>query len=196
MGFLTIRVGIPFVKQSTRVRYRLADVHDYERRNVDSLSAWLLGSDRPLPEMEALLRAANLPLQKIRHRIANPPVEGAAPPPPTQPADVCKSPQPEPTESSAYSDWQPLASPEPSSHRSPINAGHMDVVAHACAVTLHQRGLLAGDALHACQGFGLAVAKVVEHGDLVPGIEQLDKSVGADITGAASDKNHDWKVSC
>ena len=34
----------------TRVFYRLSDVQDYERRNVDSLSAWLLGSDRPLPE--------------------------------------------------------------------------------------------------------------------------------------------------
>jgi DNA-binding transcriptional MerR regulator len=62
-------IGIPFVKQGTRVFYRLADVQDYERRNVDSLSAWLLGSDRPLPEMEALVRAANLPLQKIRQRI-------------------------------------------------------------------------------------------------------------------------------
>jgi hypothetical protein len=50
----------------------LTDVQDYERRNIDSLSAWLLGSDRPLPEMEALVRAANLPLQKIRQRIANP----------------------------------------------------------------------------------------------------------------------------
>ena len=65
-------IGIPFVKQGTRIFYRLADVQNYERRNVDSLSVWLLGSDRPLPEMEALVRAANLPLQKIRQRIANP----------------------------------------------------------------------------------------------------------------------------
>ena len=32
-------VGLPFVKQGTRVFYRLTDVQDYERRNVDSLSA-------------------------------------------------------------------------------------------------------------------------------------------------------------
>ena len=81
-------IGIPFVKQGTRVFYRLADVQDYERRNVDSLSAWLLGSDRPLPEMEALVRAANLPLQKIRQRITNSPDEGAEPSPTTQLAGV------------------------------------------------------------------------------------------------------------
>ena len=81
-------IGIPFVKQGTRVFYRLADVQDYERRNVDSLSAWLLGSDRPLPEMEALVRAAHLPLQKIRQRITNSPDEGAEPSPTTQLAGV------------------------------------------------------------------------------------------------------------
>jgi hypothetical protein len=32
-------IGIPFVKQGTRVFYRLSDVQDYERRNIDSLSA-------------------------------------------------------------------------------------------------------------------------------------------------------------
>lgn len=121
-------VGLPFVKQGTRVFYRLTDVQDYERRNVDSLSAWLLGSDRPLPEMEALVRAANLPLQKIRQRIANPPeiVGDAVSPLPQQhpqPADSAESPEPEPTEPSADSDWQPQARPEHSSHRSPINAG-------------------------------------------------------------------------
>ncbi|MDO8413117.1 MAG: transcription/translation regulatory transformer protein RfaH [Gallionellaceae bacterium] len=121
-------IGIPYVKQGTRVFYRLSDVQDYERRNVDSLSAWLLGSDRPLPEMEALVRAANLPLQKIRQRIANPPeIDGDTvspiPQQHPQPADSAKSPEPEPTEPSADSDWQPQARPEHSSHRSPINAG-------------------------------------------------------------------------
>jgi transcriptional antiterminator RfaH len=118
-------VGLPFVKQGTRVFYRLTDVQDYERRNVDSLSAWLLGSDRPLPEMEALVRAANLPLQKIRQRIANPPeIDGDAklarllP----LPAEAFESPEPEPTEPSADSDWQPLATPEHSSRLSPIDA--------------------------------------------------------------------------
>ena len=121
-------IGIPYVKQGTRVFYRLADVQDYERRNVDSLSAWLLGSDRPLPEMEALVRAANLPLQKIRQRIANPPeiVGDAVSPLPQQhpqPADSAESPEPEPTEPSADSDWQPQVPPEHSSHRSPLNVG-------------------------------------------------------------------------
>jgi len=64
-------LGIPFVKQGPRVFYRLADVQTYERRNIESLSAWLLGGDRPLPEMEAVVRAANLPLQKIRQRIGS-----------------------------------------------------------------------------------------------------------------------------
>ncbi len=121
-------IGIPFVKQGTRVFYRLADVKDYERRNIDSLSAWLLGSDRPLPEMEALVRSANLPLQKIRQRIANPPeIDGdtVSPLPQQRPqsADSAESPEPEPTEPSADSDWQPQVPPEHSSHRSPINAG-------------------------------------------------------------------------
>jgi transcriptional antiterminator RfaH len=127
-------IGIPFVKQGTRVFYRLADVQDYERRNVDSLSAWLLGSDRPLPEMEALVRAANLPLQKIRQRIANPPeIDGdALPLPPLsqqklqlQPANVFESPAPAPerTEPFADSDLQPPAPPEHSSHQGPINTG-------------------------------------------------------------------------
>ena len=121
-------IGIPFFKQGTRVFYRLSDVQDYERRNVDSLSAWLLGSDRPLPEMEALVRAANLPLQKIRQRIANPPeIAGDAvsplPQQHPQPADSAESPEPEPTEPSADSDWQPQVPPEHSFHRSPINAG-------------------------------------------------------------------------
>jgi len=121
-------IGIPFVKQGTRVFYRLSDVRDYERRNIESLSAWLLGSDRPLPEMEALVRAANLPLQKIRQRIANPPeiVGDAVSPLPQQhpqPADSAESPEPEPTEPSADSDWQPQVPPEHSSHRSPLNVG-------------------------------------------------------------------------
>ena len=103
-------IGIPFVKQGTRVFYRLSDVQDYERRNVDSLSAWLLGSDRPLPEMEALVRAANLPLQKIRQRIANQAdIDGDAvsplPQQHPQPADSAESPEPDPTEPCAYSDW-------------------------------------------------------------------------------------------
>jgi transcriptional antiterminator RfaH len=120
-------IGIPYVKQGTRVFYRLADVQDYERRNVDSLSAWLLGSDRPLPEMEALVRAANLPLQKIRQRIANPPeIDGEAVSPlqqqHPQPADSAESPEPEPTKPSADSDWQPQVPPEHSSHQSPSNA--------------------------------------------------------------------------
>ena len=118
-------IGIPFVKQGTRVFYKLSDVQDYERRNVDSLSAWLLGSDRPLPEMEALVRAANLPLQKIRQRIANPPeidIDLLSQQHP-QPVDSADSPAPEPTEPSAYSDWQPQVPPEYSSHRNPINAG-------------------------------------------------------------------------
>jgi transcriptional antiterminator RfaH len=121
-------IGIRFFKQGTRVFYRLSDVQDYERRNVDSLSAWLLGSDRPLPEMEALVRAANLPLQKIRQRIASPlEIDGEAvsplPQQHPQPADSADSPEPEPTEPSAYSDWQPLAPQEHSSHQSPINSG-------------------------------------------------------------------------
>jgi hypothetical protein len=120
-------IGIPFVKQGTRVFYRLSDVQDYERRNVDSLSAWLLGSDRPLPEMEALVRAANLPLQKIRQRIANPAdIDGDAvsplPQQHPQPADSAESPEPDPTEPCAYSDWQPQATPEQSFHQSPSDA--------------------------------------------------------------------------
>ena len=118
-------VGLPFVKQGTRVFYRLTDVQDYERRNVDSLSAWLLGSDRPLPEMEALVRAANLPLQKIRQRIANPPeIDGDAKSARLLPlpAEAFESPEPEPTEPCADSDWQPLATPEHSSRLSPIDA--------------------------------------------------------------------------
>ena len=118
-------VGLPFVKQGTRVFYRLTDVQDYERRNVDSLSAWLLGSDRPLPEMEALVRAANLPLQKIRQRFPNPPgIDGDTLSARLQPepADSGESPEPEPTEPSADSDWQPQVPPEHSCHRSPIDA--------------------------------------------------------------------------
>ncbi len=118
-------IGIPFVKQGTRVFYRLADVQDYERRNVDSLSAWLLGSDRPLPEMEALVRAANLPMKKIRQRIANPSevecdAKSARLLP--LPAEAFESPEPEPTEPSADSDWQPHATPEHSFHQSPSDA--------------------------------------------------------------------------
>ena len=116
-------VGIPFVRQGPRVFYRLADVQDYERQNVQSLSAWLLGSDRPLAEMEALVRAANLPLQKIRQRIANPQeIDGDAKS--SQPQlEICiKSRQPEPIEPSADSNCQPLAPPENSSHQSPIDA--------------------------------------------------------------------------
>lgn len=121
-------VGLPFVKQGTRVFYRLTDVQDYERRNVDSLSAWLLGSDRPLPEMEALVRAANLPLQKIRQRIANPPeIDGEAVSPLPQlqprPADSAESPEPVTKEPSADTDWQPQARPKHSSLQRPISAG-------------------------------------------------------------------------
>lgn len=121
-------IGVPFFKQGTRVFYRLADVQDYERRNVDSLSAWLLGSDRPLPEMEALVRAANLPLQKIRQRIANPSeIDGEAvspiPQQHPQPADAFESPEPEPTEPFADSDWQPQVPPEHTSHQSPSDVG-------------------------------------------------------------------------
>ena len=117
-------IGIPFVKQGTRVFYRLSDVRDYERRNIESLSAWLLGSDRPLPEMEALVRAANLPLQKIRQRIANSPeIDNDAQSVRPLPADAFESPEAEPTEPSADSDWPPQVPPEHSSHRSPINAG-------------------------------------------------------------------------
>ena len=115
-------IGIPFVKQGTRVFYRLADVQDYERRNVDSLSAWLLGSDRPLPEMEALVRAANLPLQKIRQRIANPPeIGGDAISARPLPAEVFESPKPDPTEPSSDSGWQPQATPDHYSRPSPID---------------------------------------------------------------------------
>lgn len=119
-------VGIPFFKQGTRVFYRLADVKDYERRNVQSLSAWLLGSDRPLPEMDDLVRAANLPLRKIRQRIANPPeIDGDAlsplPHQHTQPADTVESPEPEPTEPPADSDWQPQAQQEFSSDQIQID---------------------------------------------------------------------------
>jgi hypothetical protein len=53
-------IGISFVKQGTRVFYRLADVQEYERRNTHSLSAWVLGSVRPLPEIDALVRAAKV----------------------------------------------------------------------------------------------------------------------------------------
>ncbi len=116
-------IGIPFVKQGTRVFYRLADVQDYERRNVDSLSAWLLGSDRPLPEMEALVRAANLPLQKIRQRIATPPdIDSDAISARPLPAEVFESPKPDPIEPSADSGWQPQATPDHYSRPKPIDA--------------------------------------------------------------------------
>ena len=116
-------VGLPFVKQGTRVFYRLTDVQDYERRNVDSLSAWLLGSDRPLPEMEALVRAANLPLQKIRQRIATPPdIDSDAVSARPLPAEVFESPKPDPIEPSADSGWQPQATPDHYSRPSPIDA--------------------------------------------------------------------------
>ncbi len=117
-------VGLRFVKQGTRVFYRLADVQDYERRNVDSLSAWLLGSDRPLPEMEVLVGAANLPLQKIRQRIANPSEIGGdalSARPQQPPTEAFESPEPEPTELSADPDRQPLAPPEHSSDQSQID---------------------------------------------------------------------------
>ena len=114
-------IGIPYVKQGTRVFYRLADVQDYERRNVESLSAWLLGSDHPLPEMEALVRAANLPLQKIRQRIANPSeIDNDALSARLIQADPFESPEPDPTESSADSDWQPLPQ-EHSSNQRPVS---------------------------------------------------------------------------
>jgi DNA-binding transcriptional MerR regulator len=116
-------IGIPFVKQGTRVFYRLSDVRDYERRNVDSLSAWLLGSDRPLPEMEALVRAANLPLQKIRQRIATPPdIDSDAISARPLPAEVFESPKPDPIEPSADSGWQPQATPDHYSRPKPIDA--------------------------------------------------------------------------
>jgi transcriptional antiterminator RfaH len=117
-------IGIPFFKQGTRVFYRLADVKDYERRNVQSLSAWLLGSDRPLPEMDDLVRAANLPLRKIRQRIANPlEIGGDAllPQPRPQPTEIVESPEPQRTEPSADSDWQPQAQQEFSSDQIQID---------------------------------------------------------------------------
>lgn len=103
--------------------YRLADVQDYERRNVDSLSAWLLGSDRPMPEMEALVRAANLPLQKIRQRITNSKeIDDGEQSPRPDPTNALESPQPEPVKSAADSDFQRFANQEHFSHQSEIDA--------------------------------------------------------------------------
>jgi transcriptional antiterminator RfaH len=86
-----------------------------------------LGSDRPLPEMEALVRAANLPLQKIRQRITNPPeidgnVLSPIPQKHSQSADSAESAEPDLTEPCADSDWQPQATPDHSSRQSPIDA--------------------------------------------------------------------------
>jgi hypothetical protein len=36
----------------------------------------------------------------------------------------------------------------------------------------------------------MAVAEIVEDGDLMPRMEQLDTGMRTDITGAARDKNH------
>jgi hypothetical protein len=47
-----------------------------------------------------------------------------------------------------------------------------------------------GDACNPRQRFGLAVAKIIEHGDVVPGVKQFHAGVRADIAGAASDKDH------
>jgi hypothetical protein len=55
---------------------------------------------------------------------------------------------------------------------------------------------LAGDALHTRQRFGMAAAKAVEHSDVTLCIAQLETIVGADLTGTAVDKNHDWAFSC
>jgi hypothetical protein len=65
-------VGIPFVKEGHRVFYRLEDVQRYERREVKALMHWLLSANCPLPQMHAMVRAAGLPLQKIRDCSADP----------------------------------------------------------------------------------------------------------------------------
>ena len=119
-------IGIPFIKQGTRVFYRLSDVQVYERKNVQLLSSWFLGSDRPLAEMDALVRAANLPLQKIRPRIANPrEIAGDTlstwRQPLPKPTDAIESPEPAPAAPHADSDWQAVTQPEHSTHQSPID---------------------------------------------------------------------------
>lgn len=65
-------LGIPFIKEGHRVFYRLEDVQRYERVEVKALMRWLLSADCPIPQMHAMLRAAGLPLQKIRDCSANP----------------------------------------------------------------------------------------------------------------------------
>jgi DNA-binding transcriptional MerR regulator len=65
-------LGIPFIKEGHRVFYRLEDVQRYERVEVKALMRWLLSADCPIPQMHAMLRAAGLPLQKIRDCSAEP----------------------------------------------------------------------------------------------------------------------------
>lgn len=65
-------LGIPFIKEGHRVFYRLEDVQRYERREVKALMRWLLSADCPVPQMHAMVRAAGLPLQKIRDGSAGP----------------------------------------------------------------------------------------------------------------------------
>jgi hypothetical protein len=64
--------GIPFFKEGHRVFYRLEDVQRYERMEVKALMRWLLSADCPIPQMHAMVRAAGLPLQKIRDCSAGP----------------------------------------------------------------------------------------------------------------------------
>ena len=57
-------------------------------------------------------------------------------------------------------------------------------------ITLDEVGLFARDARHTRQCLWLAVAEVVKNRDIKPRMEQLDASVGADVTGTARNKNH------
>ena len=57
-----------------------------------------------------------------------------------------------------------------------------DVAAHAAQA-------LARDPFHSRQGFGVAVAEVVEYRDVETGRKQLDTGVGTDIAGTAGDQN-------
>ena len=49
--------------------------------------------------------------------------------------------------------------------------------------------LLARDALDALEGNLAGVGQVVDHDDVIPGVEQLNAGVAADETGAARDKD-------
>ena len=57
-------------------------------------------------------------------------------------------------------------------------------VAHIGAL---EQQLAAGDSPHPSQRFLAAVAQIIDHHDLVAGIQQLDAGVAADITGSAGD---------